>query len=520
MSSSAYRGLRPLYGDLHNHCNISYGRGDLEEAHTNARLQLDFASVTGHAHWPDMPPAEGRLEPLVAYHEWGFDRLASLWEEVQATTERFHEEGRFATFLSFEWHSMRYGDYCIYFKGSRGEIIRAPDIEAMRYALARLSEAGSPAMMIPHHICYLEGYRGVAWGDFDGRFSPVVEIVSMHGCGEDDDAPRPYLHSMGPRDGRSSMLHGLRSGRRFGVIGSTDHHSAHPGSHGHGRLAVWASEISRDAIWEAIQSRRTYALTGDRIALAFSLNGVPMGAEASPDSERGIEVDVTGGASIDYVEIVKNGRLLARKSGVGLPDDAPGPFTGKATLAVGWGEMAHPTDWTVMLGVRRGRLLSVEPRLRGVVSLLPGHTAPERYSWSSVKRTGEQDVHLSTRTWPNPNTSTDGTQRITLEIEGDGETEIVAEINGTPVSYRLSDLREGPRTGYLDGFVSEAFQLSRAVPESEYRWRWELDDRAEGKGTDFYYARVRQKNDEWAWSSPIWIASAGSATSSEPPSGP
>ena len=62
---TAYRTLRPYFGDLHNHCDISYGRGSLDEAYANARLQLDFASVTGHAHWPDMPPREGRLAYLV-----------------------------------------------------------------------------------------------------------------------------------------------------------------------------------------------------------------------------------------------------------------------------------------------------------------------------------------------------------------------------------------------------------------------------------------------------------------------
>jgi hypothetical protein len=238
-----------------------------------------------------------------------------------------------------------------------------------------------------------------------------------------------------------------------------------------------------------------------------------MGGEAEPDPARTLEVDVVGGGALDYVEIVKNGRGVARKSGPDLPVHESSAFRGKVTLAVGWGELAHPTDWNVSVGVRAGRLLSVEPRFCGVGTLLPGHAVPDRYEWSAYKRVGERDVELTTRTWPNPTPSTDGTQRITLEIEGDGATEIVAEINGTNVSYALSELRQGPRTGYLNGFVSEAFQLSRAVPESEYRWRWSLDDRGEGEGTDFYYIRVRQKNDEWAWSSPIWIGSTRGQTS-------
>ena len=84
----------------------------------------------------------------------------------------------------------------------------------------------------------------------------------MHGASESADAPYAYLHTMGPRDWQSSYQYGLAQGNIVGVVGSTDHHSAHPGSYGHGRLAVWAEELSRDAIWQAIKARRTVALTG------------------------------------------------------------------------------------------------------------------------------------------------------------------------------------------------------------------------------------------------------------------
>jgi hypothetical protein len=503
--SPTYRDLHVYFGDLHSHCNISYGHGDLEEAYANARLQLDFASVTGHADWPDPPPAEGRLEYLVEYHRRGFERLASIWDHVQETTEKFHEENRFVSLLSFEWHSMRHGDYCVYYKGARGEIIRAPDIVSMRRELSTLARSGIDVMMIPHHICYLTGYRGINWEDFDERFSPVVEVLSMHGCAEDDDGPRPYLHAMGPRDGRSTMIQGLLEGKRFGIIGSTDHHSAHPGSHDHGRLAAWAKELTRDGIWEAIQSRRTYALTGDRIELAFSLNGAPMGSILSPCQDRAVEVAVTGGSTLDYIDVVKNGVTIARRSANEIARREVADFRGKVTLAVGWGEAARATDWRVSFGIREGRLLGVEPRFSGEESVSPQARDLASYRVSSWSRSGDDEVQFITRTSPNPNTRTDGTQKVTLEIEGDDRTRVVASVNGRELAYALSELRRGPRTGYLDGFVSEAFQLSRAVPEAEYHWSWQVEDRGEADRRDFYYVRVRQKNDQWAWSSPIWI---------------
>ncbi len=47
--TDAYAHLTAFYGDLHNHCGISYEHGSLDDAYRNARLQLDFASVTPHA---------------------------------------------------------------------------------------------------------------------------------------------------------------------------------------------------------------------------------------------------------------------------------------------------------------------------------------------------------------------------------------------------------------------------------------------------------------------------------------
>ena len=49
ISGNGYQNLGVFFGDLHNHCGLSYGRGSLEDALQNARLQLDFASVTMHA---------------------------------------------------------------------------------------------------------------------------------------------------------------------------------------------------------------------------------------------------------------------------------------------------------------------------------------------------------------------------------------------------------------------------------------------------------------------------------------
>jgi hypothetical protein len=344
-----YAQLTAFYGDLHNHCDLSYGHGSLAAALRNARLQLDFASVTVHAVWPDLPTDDPQLDYLVDYHRTGFTRAAANWPAYCAAIDAANEDGRFVTFASFEWHSLRYGDYCVYYQQAAGApIIDAPDLPALR---AAVRTAPAPAVLIPHHIGYRQGWRGIDWTAFDAELSPVAEIFSFHGASESSEGPYPYLHSMGPRHGQSTAQHGWAQGNVFGVIGSTDHHNAFPGSYGYGRLGVWADGLSRSAIWGAIARRRTYALTGDRIALAFALNGAPMGAICPPAEERWIEVTVNGGDAIDAIDVLRNNQLIHRETVLPQPADQ-GRF--KVHIELGWGERPGFTPWAVDLRVTGG----------------------------------------------------------------------------------------------------------------------------------------------------------------------
>ena len=68
--------LKYFWGDLHNHCNITYGHGDMRSAFEAAKEQLDFVSVTPHAMWPDIPGADDpRLKWVIDYHTGAFKRL-------------------------------------------------------------------------------------------------------------------------------------------------------------------------------------------------------------------------------------------------------------------------------------------------------------------------------------------------------------------------------------------------------------------------------------------------------------
>ena len=512
MNAGALRGyeaMQVFYGDLHNHCGLSYGHGALAAALDNARLQLDFASVTVHAVWPDLPTDDPYLGYLVDYHKKGFLKAEAAWPGYLAAVDAANDEGRFVTYPSFEWHSMHYGDHCVYYRDGQGgaaarPIIQAEDLPALRHAVGELQ---TPALLIPHHIGYRQGYRGINWRAFREALSPVVEIFSFHGQSLSSEGPYPYLHSMGPRHEQSTAAYGWAQGHVFGVIGSTDHHNAFPGSYGYGRLGVWARALSRDAIWEAIAQRRTYALTGDRMAVTFALNGHAMGALAPADEERWIEVAVQGGDSIDTIDVLHNNRVIHRESRFAQTVDAGADDAGVYTVYVeaGWGERSEEAHWDVTMAVAQGALLDVEPRFRGYS---PTAAPPDDadFAYTNWGRTGENGVWFRTKTRQNLSLHTPATEGMALTVAGDAHTRLRLTVNGELIDVALGELFTGTRTFYQGGFVSPAICLHRAVPQAESSLRIGFLHRARSTQRDWYTVQVRQRNDQWAWTSPIWVA--------------
>ena len=56
-----------------------------------------------------------------------------------------------------------------------------------------------------------------------------------------------------------------------------------------GLVAVYAPELTREAIWDALWHRRCYATTGKRIILEFSVDGEPMGSLIRGNAFQGVE---------------------------------------------------------------------------------------------------------------------------------------------------------------------------------------------------------------------------------------
>ena len=193
-----------------------------------------------------LPTDREKFAAIIDYHQEGFAKLHRNWDSVQDTFASFDDGQGFIPFLSYEWHSRGYGDHHVLFKGTHGPLLGGDTLADLRQSLI---DTGQPFILEPHHIGYPLGGRGINWDAYDPTCSPIVETYSMHGCSESDEAPYPMLNTMGPRDHNSTIQAGLERGHRFGIVASTDQHSGYPGSYGDGRVAVYATERSRDAIW-------------------------------------------------------------------------------------------------------------------------------------------------------------------------------------------------------------------------------------------------------------------------------
>ena len=507
-------------GDIHNHCGASYAHGSLEDALTNARLQLDFASVTGHSSWPDMP------EGVVDYHAAGFAKLEAGWAEFVDTFDGFNEPGRFVCFPSYEIHSLAEGDYTVYLKDGKRGMFKPPNIRDFQGIIRRVRREGGDGFLMPHHIGYKTGYRGINWDVYDESVSPFIEVISMHGCSERDECSPDYLHTMGPRRGGCTMQAGLAGGGHFGVIGSTDHHSAHPGSHGYGRAGVWAEELTLEGIWEALKNRRCFALTGDRIELDFRVNESMMGTILPYTRDREISVSVIAGDALDCVDLLKNNRVLQRWNCIESPlwrsrgGTSRGGCRGKLFIEAGWGEAGVRREWDIAVSVENGVLADFEPRLHGVDVVDPEQGHAGEYQFSRLWEHGGV-IRLKTVTWGNPTVRTNANQGICVELDANKDTIVHVKVNGRDFSKRVRELAEGSEVFYLGGFLSGAVHLHRFVPENLYTREMRYVDSDSGSGSgfgggaeagagagageDFYYVRVRQRNGQLAVSSPVWV---------------
>ncbi len=346
--------------------------------------------------------------------------MKSAWESVVENADKYYVPGAFSTFVGFEWTSMPNGNniHRVVIFRDGGERTRqvlpysqydSHDVENLwDYMDNYEKKTGGRVMSIAHNGNLSNGimfdtktFKGkkltTAYAKTRIRFEPLYEVTQQKGDGEahpvlsPDDAFADFetmdagnisgkvakTPDMLPKEyARPALKEGLRLEQKlkvnpfkFGMIGSTDNHTALPTSReennfskasyvepspgramhalvkgvnpelslmeadvgASGLAAVWARENTREAIWDAMARKETYATTGTRLRVRVFggwdfkemeihrpdfaregyRRGVPMGGDltqAPGNSTPSFMVRAVrdpDGANLDRVQIIK-----------------------------------------------------------------------------------------------------------------------------------------------------------------------------------------------------------------------
>jgi hypothetical protein len=272
-------------------------------------------------------------------------------------------------------------------------------------------------------------------------------------------------------------------------------------------MAVWSEALTRDALFAAFRARRTYAVTGDKIVVGFSVSGAGPGSVVTAPGKRKITWEVAACDFVDTVELLRNNRVLATWNGpLESPVALSDPVRARVRIEWGWGSKERPVLWEGAARLSGGTLLDVETCFSGPPILAPAAGHEEEIALPhQLVSVSDRGCEWRSRTLGNPTIRHRTTQALILTVEMAHTDRLQILVNGQRIDHSLAELLAGARAHSMRGLLSEAVRVHRAVPEACSRLEGAFTDAAPESDTDFYYLRVRQRNDQWAWMTPVWV---------------
>lgn len=479
--------FRIYWGDTHGHSGYSEGIGTVDYFMRFARddARLDYVTHSEHDVWLD----------------------AGEWELIRRTSAEYDEPGKFVPFLGWEWtrHARFGGHHNVLFRNIEDQTpVSAMEFPVLSSLYAELHERHDPndIVIIPH------AHNPGDYRQSDPQLEPLIEIMSMHGSFQ------WFMEAY------------LSHGHEVGVVAASDDHLSRPGySAPHrdslaqrgGLGAVLAPERSRDAIFDGMKAKRTYATTGDRIILDFDVNGTGMGQRALYSANRSISGRVIGTAPIKSVQLLKNDEVIWEEEY--LLDEA---VNDRQDILVSFS--SDPTPYYSGDAPRGWRHWRGNLIVNGATV-----TAAESMDFfnPATQAMVVDDNTISFRTLTRGDTSSillslsDISANTTLSFDLEEATETGsappffrerATIPATQTEFALSELVQAKVTRTLPAqdYPDDAITLRRVITEGRREVSFTFEDASFPDQGDYYYFKVEQANDAIAWSSPIWIGGLSS----------
>jgi uncharacterized protein DUF3604 len=292
-----------FWGDVHGHTANSDGKGTVEEYFQYARsqAQLDFAIVTDHDFGHAAP---WRMPPQV-------------WQRTLEVADRHTQDGQFVAIAGYEWTSAAkyWSDYQdgpsenhfagpvkffnhknVYFPGPAPKLFSAKDAATNTPDL--LAEAVQSLGGLIHN-----NHPDPKMLDQWAYSRDSAKVIANTEINPDVIWYERTRHELGVETEVRRFLNG---GAITGLVAGSDTHDGTPTA----RTAVYATELTREAIFEALRKRHCYAVTGARIGLEFRIDGHLMGDEIEVDHLPKIHVEVRGTDQIREIIVIRDGTVL------------------------------------------------------------------------------------------------------------------------------------------------------------------------------------------------------------------
>ncbi|HPQ45858.1 MAG TPA: DUF3604 domain-containing protein [Clostridia bacterium] len=460
-----------LWGDMHGQTKETVGTGNPDLYFTFARDKafLDFSAWQGN----------------------DFQVTDETWKDINEKVKKYNEPGKFVCFLGYEWSGTTPvgGDHNIYFLGDdevihrsyRWQIGMDESDGSSRSPISALWEefAGRKDVMAIPHV-------GGRYGNFDfynPDFIPVVEIHSHHGSFE-------WFF-------RDALAMGLKPG----IIAASDDHSCRPGlsfptevsSRGGfvsfdvkgGYTAVFADELTREAIWNAIMARHCYGTSGERMIASFNCGDYSMGDEFETESPPVLDIDITGTDDIRDLYVMRNLEQVFR-----LNDTRPRDFT---RVYIEWSGVrvksrAKKNIWEGSISVNNGSIKGL-------------------YEYNNQKRPGRCKMTSPGTVSINSATSGD-TDGIEIELETNPGTTITVDFGNIVFSFPVSELADGYIIHDCGG-VNLEVRAGHPPLHTQKAVSLQFIDTNIQPGTNAYWVKAVQNDGHTLWTSPMYINFSG-----------
>ena len=449
-----------FWGDMHGQTKQTVGTGTVDEYFSFLRdmAGMDFGGWQGN----------------------DFQITKELWEEVKQKTKEYNDPGKLVIFLGYEWSGLTPagGDHNIYFFGDEGELHRSDhwliedksDADTDRYPIDKLWEEFKERkdVMGVAHI----GGRHANLDYWTPEHVPLIEVHSHHGTFE------------------WFLEEALNRGYKVGFIATSDDHTCRPGytlttqdftTRG-GYTAVYAEELTREALWEAFWARRVYGTTGERIILDVNVNGHKMGEEIDAKDSVSVSVNAHGTKSLHSIEVMRGTECVYRHPFADPVDD-------EKLIKMQWmgaRVKSRPkiVNWNGGLSIDKGKIISYREYAFD-------------YVHQGVRQINEKELEWNSSTGGDP----DG---VVLELDAPREAVISFQSNPVSFQFKPAEITAIPyitEIGPVNQRVIVQAITKKTTPKNlAFDTRVDLVD-----GLNPVWVKVTQEDGSMAWSSPVYV---------------